>query len=107
MGHEAAQSLGLPRGGQCTSNPQTGEWWSLPVGGECKGGDTPEGGKCTWSGTRRKTIDAKCLLDQHGFKEACAADRRAPFPTATAIFLAALAEDDPNKGGCPPLNVTY
>ena len=33
--HEAAEGLGLPAGGQCTDNPDTGEWWSLPAGGKC------------------------------------------------------------------------
>jgi len=105
VGHEAAQGLGWPAGGQCESNPLTGEWWSLPIGGRCDGGNTPEGGNCTWSATRKKTIDSKCLLDAHGFKEACAADGRAPFAQATKIFLTALAEDEMAKGGCPPLDV--
>ena len=48
------------------------------------------GGKCTWEAgedTRVKTIDSKCLLDLHGFKEACAADGRAPFPKATHMHV--------------------
>ena len=106
VGHEAAQGLGAPVGGQCESNPLTGEWWSLPAGGRCTGAQTPEGGHCTWSATRTKTIDSKCLLDRHGFKEACAADGRAPFLHASKVFLQAMAEDDIAKGGCPPLNIT-
>jgi len=105
VGHEAAQGL-APHGGQCQANPLTGEWWSLPAGGRCAQGETPEGGKCTWSATRKKTIDSKCLLDLHGFKEACAAGGRAPFAAASKIFTQALAEDDVAKGGCPPLNVS-
>jgi hypothetical protein len=30
---------------------------------------------------------------------------RAPFPSASKIFLGAFAEDDPAQGGCPPLKV--
>lgn len=106
VGHEAAQGLGQPAGGQCVDNPQTGEWWSLPEGGRCKGGATPAGGACTWSARREKTIDAKCLLDQLGFKQACARGKRAPFAEATKIFLGAFAADDPKHGGCPPLNAS-
>lgn len=106
VGHEAAQGLGSPSGGMCTTNPQTGEWWSLPVGGQCAAGASPSGGTCSWSAVRTKTIDAKCLLDQLGFKEACEAGQRAPFAAATRIFLGAFATDDPATGGCPPLNVT-
>jgi len=106
VGHEAAQGLGAPFGGMCETNGQTGEWWSLPVGGECKGGATPEGGTCTWKATRQKTIDSKCLLDQLGFKEACKHGGRAPFEEATKIFYGAFAHDEPGQGGCPPLNVS-
>jgi len=106
VGHEAAQGLGSPIGGQCKTNSLTGEWWSLPPGGRCEGSATPEGGTCTWKATRTKTIDSKCLLDLHGFKAACAADGRAPFAKATKIFLQALAKDEISEGGCPPLNVT-
>ena len=103
VGHEAAQGLGLPAGGQCTENPETGEWWSLPAGGECAAGEVPGGGSCTWSAVRTKTIDSKCLFTQQGFAAACRNESRAPFTEATAIFLQAFAEDDPSKGGCPAL----
>ena len=106
VGHEAGNGLGKPLAGQCDRNPLTGEWWSLPEGGRCRGATTPAGGKCTWVATRQKTIDSKCLLDQLSFKSACAVDGRAPFAVATKVFLIAFAQDDPSKGGCPPLNVS-
>ena len=37
VGHEAAEGLGAPAGGQCTNNPEVGEWWSLPMAAECLG----------------------------------------------------------------------
>jgi hypothetical protein len=45
---------------------------------------------------RVKSIDSKCLFEEHGFKALCKSDAYAPFPTATAAFLHSLADD-----GCP------
>ena len=79
-----------------------GEWWSLPIAGKCADGATPGDGTCTWKPTHVKTIDAACLLDDdHKFAEACAAESRAPFKAAAAIFEAGFASEDVAKGGCP------
>jgi len=104
VGHEAAQTLGVPIGGQCVSNPYVGEWWSLPVGGKCGGGAVPGDGSCTWSATRVKTIDSPCLFDTLGFVNACLKDGRAPFPDASKLLVKAFV-DDAAQGGCPALQV--
>ena len=104
VGHEAAQALGNHAGGQCQTNPLVGEWWSLPERGRCVGDDTPEKGSCSWKATKKKTIDSTCLFDLLKFKEACKADGRAPFSSATNIFLSAFAKNDPAEGGCPPIS---
>jgi len=102
VGHEAALGQGSPSGGQCEDNPLTGEWYSLPVGGKCAAGAAPGDGSCTWTASRVKTIDAKCLFAR-GFIDACTAEMRAPFPNASKIFAAAFTSDDASAGGCPPL----
>lgn len=103
VGHEAAEALGSPMGGQCQSNPQTGEWWSLPRGGECAPGVAP-GATCSWRKMQRvKTIDSKCLFLQHNFTDACKTDMRAPFPTAAKVFLNGFGSTNTSSGGCPAL----
>ena len=105
VGHEAAQGLGLPMGGQCEVNNATGEWYSLPAGGKCAAGASPgAAGRCTWAPTRVKTIDSACLFQQRGFAAACKADGRAPFASAAEKFRLAFASEDPSKGGCPALS---
>jgi hypothetical protein len=104
VGHEAALAMGYPIAGQCETNDLTGEWYSLPKGGECKGSATPGDGTCTWRATHVKTVDAGCMLDeQHGFAQSCVAEKRAPFAQTARIFTSAFASDEPSKGGCPPL----
>ena len=103
VGHEAAIGMGAPGGGQCVGNPQVGEWYSLPLGGHCPPGVTPDGKACTWRASRVKTIDSHCLLG-HGFIDHClAGDKRAPFVSAEKSYVAAFASVDPAKGGCPAL----
>lgn len=104
VGHEAALGLGTgPRGaGQCTVNSETGEWWSLPSRGMCAPGQTVGAG-CTWCATAVKTIDGGCLIHQRVFYALCEKDGRAPWPAASAAFLAAFAADSAADGGCPPV----
>ena len=84
-------------------SPQVGEWYSLPLGGHCPPGVTPDGKACTWRASRVKTIDSHCLLG-HGFIDHClAGDKRAPFVSAEKSYVAAFASVDPAKGGCPAL----
>ena len=81
-----------------------GEWFSLPHGGHCTGGAAPDGKACTWRATRVKTIDSKCLFEQHGYVAKCAEGAaRAPFKAAEVTFGKAFAAVDPAKGGCPAL----
>lgn len=104
VGHEAAYYIGSPAvlERQCRPNPLMGEWYSLPVGGECKDGEVP-GRTCSWRKVRRvKTIEGACLL-RHEFRTACQAGARAPFPAARAKFQAAFFSDKEAEGGCPPL----
>jgi hypothetical protein len=109
VGREHAEYMGAPSSQrQCgASNKPTGVWFSLPIGGQCKNGARPGDGSCTWRIVRRvKTIEGKCLIEGHGFKHACIAEQRSPFPTATQLFKDAFASEDPGKGGCPALPVT-
>jgi len=104
VGHAAAQNLGRPVLGQCQLNPETGEWFSLPVGGECPASVTPDFKQCSWRKTRVKTIDSKCLFDTHNFRSMCEVDGQAPFKAATDIFSQAFSSDNVSDGGCPPIN---
>ena len=105
VGHEAAMGLGPGAAGQCTDNPQVGEWYSLPAGGKCSDGQSPGDGSCTWRASRVKTIDSACLFDPAlGYFAACkAGEERAPFTAATTVFEKAFSFDDPAEGGCPGL----
>eukprot|EP00756_Hemistasia_phaeocysticola_P014538 Hpha_TRINITY_DN15343_c2_g16::TRINITY_DN15343_c2_g16_i1::g.88382::m.88382 len=106
VGHEAAEALGGAKAGQCSENPLVGEWWSLPEGGRCAEGKRPGDGSCTWRIVQRtKTIDSTCLFKTQKYGDACIADERAPFPKASATFLAAFKTDDTTTGGCPPIKV--
>mmetsp|Transcript_47115 Transcript_47115/g.123633 ORF Transcript_47115/g.123633 Transcript_47115/m.123633 type:complete len:109 (-) Transcript_47115:92-418(-) len=99
---EPTGSSGLG-GGQCTTNPLVGEWYSLPSGGECAPAATPGDGTCAWRASLVKTIDAWCLFGK-GYLDACKADGgRAPFAKAKELFLSAFASEDDTKGGCPAL----
>ena len=71
----------------------------------CAEGERPSAGGCSWQAARVKTINGSCLFDVHNFNETCAADARAPFPTASVAFRKAFASDDVAEGGCPPLRV--
>jgi len=102
VGREHAEYMGLPAfERQCgASNELTGMWFSLPIGGQCMEGARPGDGSCTWRIARRvKTIEGKCLFEGQGFKQACVAEQRSPFPTATQLFKKAFASEDPSKGG--------
>lgn len=108
VGREHAEYMGLPAWQrQCgADNDLTGMWFSLPIGGQCKIGEHPGDGSCTWRIARRvKTIEGKCLFEKNGFKQACVAEQRSPFPKATQLFKDAFASEDPNRGGCPALSV--
>ena len=102
VGHEAAIGMGQPNGGRCARNQLVGEWFSLPLGGQCRGGARPDGTNCTWRASRVKTIDAQCLFG-HGYVQRCLEDRRAPFVSAEKLFTQAFASIDPAAAGCPAL----
>jgi hypothetical protein len=105
VGHEAAYYLGSKSATQrqCGTNPEVGEWYSLPPQGECKGEAQPGDGTCTWRKKRVKTIDGECLIHTGGFAETCKREKRAPFPEAMKMYLKAFESDDPKEGGCPPI----
>lgn len=99
-------SLGMGQGhlrGQCSENSDVGNWFSLPEGGECAPGEGVGTRGCTWGGAKRlRTVAASCILQNRGLQEACSKEMgHAPFQNSAAIFRAALASDDPNRGGCP------
>ena len=57
--------------------------------------DGPDGVACTWRKKRRvKTIDSRCLFEDHAFRDRCKADARVPFTTAVGAFKAAFASED-------------
>jgi len=105
VGHEAAYYLGPENvtQRQCGTNTDVGEWYSLPVLGECKGDAQPGDGSCTWRKRKVKTIDGKCLIHTGGFGATCIREQRAPFPDSQKMFLKAFESDDPSQGGCPPI----
>jgi len=105
VGRESPATLGY-RGNQCNEEAGnlTGFWYSLPAQGQCKGTEDPSSGQCTWKKLSLiKTIEQKCLYNQHNFVQACLDDGVIPFPKATAILKKALEETDPKKGGCPAI----
>eukprot|EP00040_Diaphanoeca_grandis_P037050 m.239475 g.239475 ORF g.239475 m.239475 type:complete len:459 (-) comp33745_c5_seq3:1031-2407(-) len=106
VGHAAGQNLGRPTLGQCHSNPLTGEWYSLPVGGECKDSQVPDGKTCTWRKTRVKTLDSQCLFELHRFRDVCEIEGEAPFSTAVNAFNQAFASTNVTAGGCPAITPT-
>jgi hypothetical protein len=115
VGRESPEYLPIPGRTalqrQCgATDPKIGQWFSLATGGQCAPGvrpsyrDPAQGG-CSWRTVQRvKTIDGEhCLVKGHDYRSLCAADGRAPFPSATRAFLAAFATSDLSKGGCPEL----
>jgi len=95
---------------RCASKSPIGFWYGLPKAGRCMKGRAPgldawKSG-CTWSVLKRlKTIDQKCLLDDHSFVRQCFEDVQEGkgFPRSTAALAAAFSSEDASKGGCPDL----
>jgi len=109
VGHEASYYLGRQPAQlrQCHMNPQVGEWYSLPMAGECKDGATPAYGVCSWRKVRRvKTIEGKCLFTGGKFRNVCLHDARAPFSQSQRMLKTAFDSDDPKEGGCQPIPVS-
>lgn len=106
VGHEAAYYLGQDAAQrQCQHNPLVGEWYSLPVGGKCKGDARPGDGSCSWRTVQKvKTIDGQCLFKGEAFRESCIGEGRAPFEKTSEAFLRAFASNNRSEGGCPPID---
>eukprot|EP00045_Choanoeca_perplexa_P012787 m.141676 g.141676 ORF g.141676 m.141676 type:complete len:382 (+) comp16135_c0_seq1:1088-2233(+) len=102
VGREASYGV-YPNAGQCSNNTEVGNWYSLPKQGHCQQGDTMGlAYNCTWIIEERiKTIDATCLLKQHGMEASCRAERMVPFTATRAILRKAFESDDVTQGGCP------
>mmetsp|Transcript_32612 Transcript_32612/g.75782 ORF Transcript_32612/g.75782 Transcript_32612/m.75782 type:complete len:405 (-) Transcript_32612:135-1349(-) len=93
---------GKVRGGQCTDNLDVGSWYSFPKEGQCRDGEPVGSHGCTWSARLARVVDARCVLVHRGLLEACTQEQGHPaFRNATAIFVKALASEDPSRGGCP------
>mmetsp|Transcript_122950 Transcript_122950/g.244619 ORF Transcript_122950/g.244619 Transcript_122950/m.244619 type:complete len:431 (-) Transcript_122950:177-1469(-) len=93
--------------GQCSQNLVTGSWYTFPDEGRCLPGTAVGTHGCTWSAMRVRTVHASCIIQDHGLKASCAAERgHAPMKTSAAIFEAALATSDITKGGCPDVDVS-
>lgn len=107
VGRSSAFLLG-ERQGQCDGDAEeffkrVGIWYSMPVNGECKDGQSPGEGSCSWKVERRvKTIDMACLFDDFGLEEVCQ-NTTAPFTDVTLALINALDSDSKAEGGCPPV----
>ena len=104
VGKEASMGLGV-FGGQCSYNDLAGTWYSLPPSGLCANNTRPTSPDvCTWRIVKKiKTIDSKCLFNEHKMLQTCIQEVRLPYPKSTEIFVNAFKEVDPAKGGCPAL----
>eukprot|EP01064_Diplonema_japonicum_P022667 TRINITY_DN326_c0_g1_i7.p1 TRINITY_DN326_c0_g1~~TRINITY_DN326_c0_g1_i7.p1 ORF type:complete len:398 (+),score=112.76 TRINITY_DN326_c0_g1_i7:56-1249(+) len=95
-------------GGQCNEEDanEVGVWWSMPADGECKEGQVPSEGVCSWRVVRRvKTIDAvKCLFGELGMLDSCRKEQRPPYPVTSDMYRRAFTEDSVAQRGCPPIN---
>lgn len=103
VGKEAPLGLGHQVSGQCENNTAIGNWYSMPVGGQCASLDQLKDGSCSWFPQRLKTINGSCLFDVDDYVALCKQDQRAPFSTAALAFNAAFNSDDPTLGGCPEI----
>jgi len=103
VGRQSPPGLGKgPLQGQCSLNYEVGNWYSIPVDGECPKGSAIGTAGCTWSGRALRSVEAGCILEERGLKESCAAEQGLPgMPKSVAILKAALATSDPAQGGCP------
>lgn len=101
-------SWGLGRGhvqGQCSNNTDVGSWYSFPSDGECGRGQSVGVGGCTWGGaTALRTVAARCILEDRGLLEVCASGSGS-HSRSVEVLKAALASDDPTKGGCPDVRM--
>ncbi|KAL6079980.1 hypothetical protein QOT17_000366 [Balamuthia mandrillaris] len=107
VGRGSSFGLDKRKEGQCSSNEEYGNWYSLPAGGECKKQELSRrggaGSSCSWqNGGKIKTVGKDCLVER-GFMLACLSDSGYPLPSAQKILQNAIAKDDPNQGGCPPI----
>mmetsp|Transcript_131742 Transcript_131742/g.328529 ORF Transcript_131742/g.328529 Transcript_131742/m.328529 type:complete len:421 (-) Transcript_131742:144-1406(-) len=104
VGRESAMGLGKGHlQGQCSTNDDTGSWYSFPGTGECLPGAPVGTDGCSWGlALRKRTVAASCILQDRGLAKVCSEERgHAPYTRSAAIFRAALASSDPSKGGCP------
>lgn len=88
VGHAAAWGA-APFSGQCQSNLDTGEWYSLPQLGRCQKKSQKLGRDCTWRvKVRVATASRECLFHDGSLMRACMADvgLLPPFRHASAMF---------------------
>eukprot|EP01102_Stenamoeba_stenopodia_P021369 TRINITY_DN8597_c0_g1_i1.p1 TRINITY_DN8597_c0_g1~~TRINITY_DN8597_c0_g1_i1.p1 ORF type:complete len:410 (+),score=71.22 TRINITY_DN8597_c0_g1_i1:42-1232(+) len=104
VGRQAAYGFGAPLAGQCTDNGLIGDWYSLPTISNCGPDQNVGDNGCTWKVIERsKTINASCLIEQ-GIDAVCEQEiSQIPFVGAQQIFAKAFLSDDPEEGGCPPI----
>jgi len=103
VGRQSALGLGIGDAmGQCSPNNDTGSWLSIPKTGKCPPGARVGDGGCTWTARPLRTVKASCIFSDRGLQKVCNEERgHAPLLRSAAIFEAALATSDPQKGGCP------
>jgi len=111
VGREAAGSLSEDgMAGQCSDNSATvGSWYSLEQESMCAQGAQVGDQGCAWQIVQRiKTINSSCLFDSQqngGFENACQQGiEKGDLSVPYQMFSAAFTSDDPNNGGCPPLD---
>eukprot|EP01064_Diplonema_japonicum_P009538 TRINITY_DN17007_c0_g1_i1.p1 TRINITY_DN17007_c0_g1~~TRINITY_DN17007_c0_g1_i1.p1 ORF type:complete len:397 (+),score=78.23 TRINITY_DN17007_c0_g1_i1:52-1242(+) len=93
-------------GGQCDEEElkQVGTWYSMPEDAECKEGQVPGDGSCTWRVVQRmKTIDAVgCLFKELGMLSSCQMEVP-PFQQTSQLFHGAFTASV-GQGGCPAID---
>lgn len=93
--------------GQCGEAPEfferLGVWYSMPLSGRCKTGETL-GKDCTWRTERRvKTVDMACLFESFGLEALCA-NASAPYTEVALAMIKALDSSAVAEGGCPAVD---
>lgn len=103
VGRGSPENLGgNPRGGQCSMNEETGSWYSFPASGECRAGEMIGTNGCTWRAQLQHVVELSCVMSARGLAASCKKEKgKPPFNNSAEIFRAALASNDPEKGGCP------
>jgi len=102
--------FGLGRGalqGQCSPNHDVGSWLSFPQAGQCRDGMSIGSDGCTWRAQWIRAVNTSCILHNRSLADSCKKEYgHPPFSRSAAIFERSLVSPDPEKGGCPDVELT-